>query len=215
MIPDYTIKENSVLLNAENAEVLRKIFRVIRDMPESVYSPSDDSFLLLDVIAELPVEGREVLDVGTGSGILGLFCALRGAHVIATDIDALTLREVQKASDLLGVRIQPILSDMFSKVQGLFDLILFNPPYLPSSTVEDRSVDGGQGGITLSKRFLEGLPGHLERGGTALLLVSNQNDPASLLAEYPDFQSLVLAKRPLFFEELQVLSVRFRENLTS
>jgi release factor glutamine methyltransferase len=203
------------LRSAENVEVLRKIFRVIRDAPESVYPPSEDSFLMIDAIATLPVEGRRVLDVGTGSGVLGLFCALRGAQVTVTDVDELALQQTMKAAGVLGLSVEATLSDMFSNVQGLFDLVLFNPPYLPSSVVEDRTVDGGRGGTTLLKRFLEGLAAHLKNSGTALLLASGLNDPASLLEEHPEFQYSVVAKRALFFEELQVLSVRFRENLAS
>lgn len=215
MTPDSIRAENRILQKAENAEVLRKIFRAIRDTPESIYSPSEDSFLMVDAIATLSVEGRRVLDVGTGSGILGLFCALRGAQVTVTDVDELALQQTMKAAGLLGLSVEATLSDMFSKVQGLFDLVLFNPPYLPSSVVEDRTVDGGPGGTTLLKRFLDGLAAHLKSSGTALLLASGLNDPGSLLEEHPEFQYSVVAKRALFFEELQVLGVRFRENLAS
>jgi release factor glutamine methyltransferase len=167
---------------------------------------------MLDAIAKLPVEGMQVLDVGTGSGILGLFCSARGAHVTVTDVDDSALQQAQKAAQVLGLSVQPVLSDLFSKVQGQFDLVLFNPPYLPSSGVEDRTVDGGKSGTTLSGRFLDELPRHLNRDGTALLLLSTLNDPTSLLGAYPEFQSSVMVKRSLFFEELQVLCVRFRED---
>ena len=200
--------------NAENEEILRKILRAIGDVPRNVYSPSDDTFLMLDVLAKVPVEGKKVLDVGTGSGILGLFCAARGAHVTATDVNELCLQTAQKAARALGLSIRVILSDLFSNVQDQFDVIIFNPPYLPSSTIEDRAVDGGPDGTVLSKRFLRSLADHLERYGTALLLVTSLSDAASLLsAGIPQFQYEVTAKRSLFFEELKVLSVRFRDNL--
>jgi len=213
--PDSIRAENRILQKAENAEVLGKILRAIGDTPKSIYSPSEDSFLMVDAIATLPVEGRRVLDVGTGSGILGLFCALRRGQVTVTDIDELALQQTMKAAGVLGLSVETTLSDMFSEVQGLFDLVLFNPPYLPSSVVEDRTVDGGRGGTTLLKRFLEGLAAHLKSSGTALLLASSLNDSASLLEAHPEFQYSVVAKRALFFEELQVLGVRFRENLAS
>jgi release factor glutamine methyltransferase len=199
---------------AENEEILRKILRAIGDVPKNVYSPSDDTFLMLDALAKIPIEGKKVLDVGTGSGILSLFCAARGAHVTATDVNELCLQTAQKAARTLGLSIRSILSDMFSNVREQFNVIIFNPPYLPSSTVEDRTVDGGPDGTALSKRFLRSLADHLERDGTALLLVSSLNDSASLFsAGIPEFQYEVTAKRSLFFEELQVLSVRFRDDL--
>jgi release factor glutamine methyltransferase len=200
------------LRNAENVDVLRRIFQAIRDTPEGVYSPSDDSFLMVDAIAKLPVDGLEVLDVGTGSGILGLFCAMRGGRVTLTDIDEAALQHAKKAANMLRLEVRTVLSDMFSKVQGKFDLILFNPPYLPSSKIDDLTVDGGRSGTELSKRFLSGLPTHLKTNGTALLLTSSLNDPASLLERHPELQYSLLEKRSLFFEELQVLCLRFREN---
>ena len=199
---------------AENEEILRKILRAIGDVPRSLYSPSDDSFLMLDALARIPMKGKKVLEVGTGSGILGLFCAARGAHVTDTDVNELCLQTVQKAAGALGLNIRAISSDLFSNVRERFNVIIFNPPYLPSSTVEDRSVDGGPDGTALSKRFLRNLADHLERDGTALLLVSSLNGSASLLSsEIPGFKYEVTAKRSLFFEELQVLKVRFRDDL--
>jgi release factor glutamine methyltransferase len=169
---------------------------------------------MLDAIAKISVGGKQVLDIGTGSGILGLFCASRGAHVTVTDVDQSALEYAQKTARVLALGLQTVLSDVFSNVQGKFDLVTFNPPYLPSSTVEDRTVDGGPGGIALSKRFLGGLGEHLNCDGTALLLISTLNDSASLISEVnPEFQYEVMAKRQLFFEELQVLSVRFRDSL--
>lgn len=199
---------------AENEEILRKILRAIGDVPKNVYSPSDDTFLMLDALAKIPLEGKKVLDVGTGSGILSLFCAARGAHVTATDVNEPCLLAVRKAAGTLGLSIRTILSDLFSNIREQFNVIIFNSPYLPSATVEDTAVDGGSDGTALSKRFLRNLAGHLERNGTALLLVSSLNDPASIFsAGIPEFQYEVTAKRSLFFEELQVLKVRFRDDL--
>lgn len=195
--------------------MLAKILRAIGDTPKNVYAPSDDTFLMLNAVAQLGVKGRTVLDVGTGSGILGLFCAMRGAQVTISDIDESALRQAQQAARTLGLKLQPLLSDLFSKVQGQFDFVLFNPPYLPSSTLDDRTVDGGPRGSLLSDQFLDGLPTHLKRDGAALLLVSSLNDAPSLLEKHAKFQFSVIAKRTLFFEELWVLCVRFRDDLSS
>jgi release factor glutamine methyltransferase len=165
---------------------------------------------MLDAISNIPLEKKEVLDVGTGSGILGLFCALRGASMTATDVDETALAHVQKAARTLGVSLKTVLSDLFSNVDGRFDLVLFNPPYLPSAALEDRTVDGGKRGVGIMKRFLETLPKHLKAEGSALLLLSSLNDPSSLIAEHPDFDFSVTARRSLFFEEVQVLHLRFR-----
>jgi len=195
------------------SDILGKILQAILPVPEGAYSPSEDSFLMLDAISTIPVEGNKVLDVGTGSGILGLFCALRGASVTITDMDQNSLLHAQKAAKILGVDLEATLSDLFSKVDGQFDLILFNPPYLTSTTLEDRMVDGGKKGAEIAMRFLENLQKHLKPEGSALLLVSSQNDPSSLTDQHPEFDFSTVARRALFFEELQVLGVRLHGNL--
>lgn len=195
------------------SDILGKILQAILPVPEGVYSPSEDSFLMLDAISTLPVVGNKVLDVGTGSGILGLFCALRGASVTITDIDQVSLLHAQKAAKILGVDLDVALSDLFSNVNGQFGLILFNPPYLTSTTLEDRTVDGGKKGAEIAMRFLENLQKHLKPEGSALLLVSSQNDPSSLTDQHPEFDFSNVARRALFFEELQVLDVRLHANV--
>lgn len=81
--------------------IVAKLLRAIAGAPQEVYSPSDDSFLMLDVLSKLSVEGKAVLDVGTGSGILALFCALRGAReqqAISMRKRCVTRRKLLKSS---------------------------------------------------------------------------------------------------------------------
>jgi len=198
---------------AEN-RVLKRVLEITRDAPPPIYVPSDDSLLMIDAIAGPPLRGKKVLDVGTGSGILGLYCAMQGANVTASDIDEDAVTEAGKNAERLGVQLKLIISDLFSNVPGRFDLILFNPPYLPSERVEDRSVDGGSGGTVLAERFLHGLGDHLEKHAYALLLLSSLNDSSSLKLRHRAFEFSTVAKRPLFFEELEVLRVRLRDDLT-
>jgi release factor glutamine methyltransferase len=192
---------------------LKRILRLTSSVPSSVYAPSDDSFLMIEALAPLQLSHKRVLDMGTGSGILGLYCALQGADVTASDIDDCAIKEAKRAAETLGVPLKISVSDLFSNVPGRFDLILFNPPYLPSRVCEDRTIDGGPGGTMLTDRFLHALPAHFEGSGEALLMTSNLNDPSSLRLRHRSLEFLTVARRSLFFEELQVLRVRLRDNL--
>lgn len=196
-------------------KLLGKILEAIGETPKETYQPSDDSFLLVSAISNLPLEGEEVLDVGTGSGLLGLFCAMRGAVVTATDVDETSLRKVVKTAQQLGVPLKFAVSDLFSNVPGHFDLVLFNPPYLPSAVVADTTVDGGLKGRNLIERFLDDLPAHLKEEGTAFVLISSLNEPESLIAAHQEFRFSLEEKRSFFFEELQVLSLRLRDHFTA
>lgn len=137
---------------------------------------------------------------------------MRGAQVTITDIDEITLSRARDAAERLGVSVNAVVSDLFSNVSGRFDVVLFNPPYLASNTIEDRTVDGGEMGVMIVTRFLDGLEKYLSKDGIALLLLSSQNVPAALISRQHVFEASVVARRPLFFEELQVLSLRFRKN---
>jgi len=122
---------------------LEKLLAATSNPQPPVYAPREDSLLLLQAISNLAVEGKKVLDVGTGSGILALFCAMRGGNVTGSDIDETAVKETERVARALGLRLSLVVSDLFASIQGRFDLVLFNPPYLPSKNIEDRTVDGG------------------------------------------------------------------------
>jgi len=175
------------------------------------YAPSDDTFLMVDALSKILLRDKEILDLGTGSGILGLLCARRGAHVTFADIDNSVLRNVTRASRKLNLTIDSIRSDVFSKIRKRFDVILFNPPYLPSKKINDPAVDGGKRGREFIDRFLGDLPLHLKHSGVALLLVSSFNDPSGLVDRYHELSFSAVVSRRLFFEELQVLLCKVRD----
>jgi release factor glutamine methyltransferase len=165
---------------------------------------------MLQALSNIELNDLIVCDIGTGSGILGLFCAIRGADVTVTDINEIALHETLAAAKRLGVTVKPVLSDVFAQVNGKFDLALFNPPYLPSEVVLDRAVDGGPNGLALTRKFLKDLPTRLKDKGRGLLLLSSLNNPTEVISEYAEFSFEVLATRQVFFEELQVLDLRLR-----
>ncbi len=95
---------------------------------EGVYAPSDDTFLLLSAI---DLKGDErVLELGTGSGIIGLHCARAGARVTVTDISKDAVTNARHNTELNGLYISIIHTDLFSGLRGRFDVMIFNPPYL-------------------------------------------------------------------------------------
>jgi len=124
----------------------------------TAYEPREDTFLLLEALTEISLERSRVLEIGTGSGILAAYCARRGPDVTASDIDADAIRVLRLVSDRLGTHLRLVVSDLFSDIDDRFDLVLFNPPYLPSDRTRDPAVDGGSGGIRIISGFLNQLP---------------------------------------------------------
>ena len=189
---------------------IREILGAIGNPSGRVYAPSDDTFLMIDVLNTLSLSDKEVLDLGTGSGVLGLLCAQMGARVTVADIDDAALQNARIAARKLSLTIESLRSDVFSGVTARFDIVLFNPPYLPSDGITDRAVDGGIDGRRVLDRFLTELPVHLKKDGFALLLVSSLNDPFAVIDSHPELSFSVTASRSLFFEKLQVLSCKLR-----
>jgi len=187
-------------------------FFAVREKDSLIYEPREDSFLMLDALAELDLKGLRVLDMGTGSGILAAYCAKKGAEVTASDIDANAVRRLGVLTRRLGISLQTATSDLFSEVCGQFDIVLFNPPYLPSEQIEDRTTDGGRKGAEVIHRFLRELPKHLTRSGYGILLVSSLNDPQSLRVEYPMLSFEILRQRSLFFETLYAVRVTAKQD---
>jgi release factor glutamine methyltransferase len=169
---------------------------------EGIYHPREDSVLLSDMVAA-HAKG-DVLDIGTGSGIQGITAALKGCRVTFADIDGNAIRAAEENAKLNGVDGVFVVSDLFSKIEGRFDTIIFNPPYLPSTKIEEKALDGGKGGRELIERFLVGYRAHLKPGGIALLLESSFS---GYQKEVKD-GAKVLAKTHYFFEDLVVLELR-------
>lgn len=199
----------------KSAELMRRVIEATSQAPSDLYSPQEDTFLMLEGIGDLDLEAKKLLDLGTGSGVIGIFCALRGAEVTVSDIDEKAVQHALEVGKQFGIKIKGITSDLFSNLPGQFEWILFNPPYLPSVGFDDRTVDGGPQGRAVINKFLGQLPSHLSKSSTALLVVSSLNDPASLIATHQEFDFLTLATRQLFFEELQLLRARLRNDFPS
>ena len=99
---------------------------------KNVLDPRGDTETLIDYVIEKPV--RSVLELGTGSGVIAvtLACEWREVNVTATDIseDALVLAEINAAKFNVENKIQFVKSDWFNNVEGMYDLIISNPPYI-------------------------------------------------------------------------------------
>jgi len=185
-------------------------FLAIRNGGTTTYEPREDSFLMLEALAELSLRGLRLLDMGTGSGVLAAYCARRGADVTASDIDIEAIRALELTTDRMGISIKLVTCDLFSKIHERFDIIVFNPPYLPSSTIGDRTIDGGKRGTEVISRFLDELTQHLVGNGRGMLVVSSLNDPERLMMRHSGLSFRILRERSLFFERLYVLEATAR-----
>jgi release factor glutamine methyltransferase len=189
------------------------------ELHPEVYDPAEDSFLLLESLHINP--GDVVLELGTGCGLIALACALKGAEVLCTDINPfavqLTRRNIERNRCHLSGVVEIRQGDLFSvlKNKELFNVIIFNPPYLPTIKNEkiggwfDAATNGGRDGLQVTKRFLEGVSAHLLPRGSAYFIFSSLSD-CFTLEQYLKKQRLstsIVAYQRFEGEELYVYCV--------
>lgn len=191
---------------------------LIERHPE-VYDPCEDSFLLLESLSINPQD--YILELGTGSGLIALECARQGARVLCTDINPyavqLTRRNIDRNRHLLTGIVDIRQGDLFSviKKNEFFNIIIFNPPYLPTRNEEkiggwfDIATDGGPNGLKVIKRFLEGFHTHLLPNGSAYFIFSSLSHRFTL-EQYLKKQKLsahIVARLLFDDEELDVYHI--------
>ena len=132
--------------------------------------------------------GADVLELGTGSGAIAVAAAKGGAKsVTVVDVSRRALVTAAINARLNGVRVIPRRGDLFGPVAGeQFDLVVTNPPYLPSDEIPRRGASrawegGGPDGRGLLERICSDVAGHLRPGGTVLLVHSSVNEVSRTL----------------------------------
>lgn len=144
----------------------------------------DTEVLVSEAILRQPDAGS-VLDVGTGSGCVAVSLQkqLSKADVTATDISEAALAVARRNAEKHGSPIEFLSGSLFSPVAGRrFDLIVSNPPYIPSADIDglDQEVrnydplsalDGGSDGLDIYRVLIPESAGHLNAGGWMLVEV--------------------------------------------
>ena len=186
-----------------------------------IYSPAEDSYLIASELKKY-VKGKSILDIGTGSGILALEAIKSKAiSVLAADINTeviSNLNNIKLKSNIANLKV--LKSDLFSNIpkESKFDIIVFNPPYLPLDNKEDKesqlTTTGGKNGDEIILKFLKKSPVYLKKEGIILLLVSSLTPKEKIISllkkQSMNYQSI--SSKKLFFENLEVWKIQ-NENL--
>ena len=179
----------------------------IAEDPE-VYPPSDDSILLIESLDVRP--GERVLEVGCGSGVVSIHCALNGCDVTSGDINPRAVALARRNAEANGVEIDVVETDVYSAVGGRFDTIVFNLPYLPveEDGLLEKAWSGGPDGLGPLPKLLKGADDRLLPGGRVVIVVSSLMDQEALDDALGGWSRRILGELPLFFERLYVLELR-------
>jgi len=206
---------------------------IIKCIPKEVYIPSDDTYLLIDYFKESFCNENtldhieKILDMGTGTGIIAIFFALLvkenqnfNAQIYASDIlkEAIECAKMNERENNLNNKIEFIQSDLFNSfpnsLKNIFNIIIFNPPYLPSfdknnhylKSKQDFSWNGGSTGFELLKEFLKYAPFYLKNNKNSCIyyISSSRMDLDSLykFIQKIGFKNEILRKKHYFFEDI-------------
>ncbi len=165
-----------------------------------IYEPREDSKLLLSVVRKVVKPGMRVLDMDTGMGIVAILVAEAGAEVVACDINPEAIEVAKTNAKKAEVEITFLVSDLFNRVDGKFDMIIFNPPYLPKDEREDKESGINTTDNGVISRFLEESKDYLKPDGSILIVVSSLT-PTQVYGE-------VLAQKKVPWETLSVVKIK-------
>ena len=163
--------------------------------PDVLVPRHDTETLVNEALVRMP-GARSVLDIGTGSGCIAVTLAHRlpVAAVTGVDISEAALKVARRNAEKNGVPIEFLHGSLFEAVAGRqFDLIVSNPPYIPSGDMENLqpevrdydprgALDGGLDGLEIYRRLVPDALTFLECGGWLLVEVgTGQADDVSNL----------------------------------
>ena len=172
------------------------------DVNKKVLTPRMETELLVEQVLKAQKEYKkaEILDLGTGSGAIAVAIAKNcEANVTAVDISKAALLTAEGNAKKNNVNVQFVQSNLFDdlKRRKKFDIIVSNPPYIPSDDIEklDKNVrecdphlalDGGEDGLDFYRQIIAQANDRLNAGGKIFFEVGKGQAPAvrKLLREH-------------------------------
>lgn len=197
------------------------------DIPARVYLPSDDTDLLLEVIEEKITKAnknyKKAIEIGSGNAFLSLAIYGNVKELYSTDINPIVIDYLLNVKERYNLeKMKVVYSNLFDSIDETekFDLIIFNPPYVPTEELSededldeingyDLAVNGGIEGREIIDKFIEQLPNHLLEKGECYLLISSLNNPIEIIEnlKHKKLNAEIIGSKKLFFEELFVLKI--------
>lgn len=135
--------------------------------------PPRDAIFFVEVLKGLNFKNKKILDIGTGYlGYLGQHVKHFGADkVLSIDIDSKAIK-FAKTFNNFGKKVQYRASDVYSKIsKNKFDIIISNPPQLPSEINDKVSDFGGYDGLDVIKKIICGFSDHINKKGALYMLI--------------------------------------------
>ncbi len=173
-------------------------------MPE-IYQPAEDSFFLNEFVEREMQNLKDknnikVLDMGSGSGIQGQTCIdldVSPQNLTLVDINPSSINFLKNKFPMSKI----IQSNLFERLKERYDIIIFNPPYLPEDKFDkEKDTTGGKRGNEIINEFLRQAKKYLSKSGGILLLTSSFTKNIN----WQKYKKILLGKKKIFFEDIYV-----------
>lgn len=177
---------------------------------EHVLIPRQDTEILAEEALQNLHDGMRVLDMCTGSGciLISLLYYSNNCEGVGADIseEALKVAEGNAVKLSAGKNIRFVQSDLFEGVDGKFDMVVSNPPYIRSDVIDTLmpevrdheprlALDGSEDGLLFYRRILSEVPRCLQKGGMLFLEIGyDQGEAVSRLMEQAGFLEVRLVR---------------------
>lgn len=175
---------------------------------EHVLVPRQDTEVLVESVLEVLKPGMNVLDMCTGSGciLISLLRLCDGVVGTGVDISEDALWIACENAKRLRVDAKFLQSDLFENVDGKYDVIVSNPPYIRTAVIEELkeevkfhdpfiALDGKEDGLYFYRRIVEKSSKFLKKGGTLYFEIGHdQGEAVSKLMQEAGFSSITVKK---------------------
>lgn len=173
-----------------------------------VLIPRQDTEILVEEALKRAKPGMDVLDLCTGSGCVAVsLCRhARDLSVVASDISVQALKIAAENAKRNGANARFVRSDLFENLTGTFDLIVSNPPYIPTGEIktlmpevrdfEPRlALDGDTDGLSFYKRIIKASGSYLKPGGFLMFEIGHdQGESVPELMRDAGFERIEIIK---------------------
>lgn len=193
----FYIKKRSMHIPLQHLTKEQEFMGLNFAVNENVLIPRQDTEILVEEVMLHLHDGMRILDMCTGSGciLLSLLKYSNDCTGVGADISEKALEVAKQNSEALGIEAEFVLSNLFDKIEGSFDVIVSNPPYIEREVigtlmeeVKDHepltALDGGVDGLDFYKKIVDEAGKYLNRGGKLFFEIGyNQAEAVSKLLE--------------------------------
>lgn len=174
---------------------------------EHVLTPRQETEELVEYVLK-SCKGKRVLDLCTGSGCIIITLAKEGqlSQAVGIDISSEALLVAEENKRRLQAEVTFYQSNLYEKVEGTFDIIVSNPPYIPTADIEELmpevrlhepmlALDGMADGLEFYRQIINGAREHLSEHGEVYFEIGyNQGRAVSDLLSAAGFTNVTVYK---------------------